>query len=82
MIIPKPHPGVCTVNTFTLIPLPIYHTVDVMFEPVPVAGGRSRLHLLDLGSCSKSKDGQALSLQALGNVIWALLNGQRHVPYR
>ena len=49
---------------------------------ISVAGGRSRLHLLDLGSCSKSKDSKALSLQALGNVVWALLNGQRHVPYR
>ncbi|CAH1790749.1 unnamed protein product [Owenia fusiformis] len=48
-----------------------------------VAGGRSRLHLIDLGSCSKAKDGsQALSLSALGNVITALLNGQRHVPNR
>ena len=54
-----------------------------------MAGGRSRLHLLDLGSCSKSsKDSSgipnsgALSLGALGTVILALLNGQRHVPYR
>ena len=54
----------------------------LMFASVPVAGGRSRLHLVDLGSCSKGKDGKALSLQALGNVLWALLNGQRHVPYR
>lgn len=49
-----------------------------------VAGGRSRLHLIDLGSASKSKDPNnvALSLSALGNVIMALLNGQRHVPHR
>ncbi|XP_013390398.1 kinesin-like protein KIF26B [Lingula anatina] len=49
-----------------------------------VAGGRSRLHLIDLGSGCKAKDssGQALSLSALGNVILALLNGQRHVPHR
>ena len=55
-----------------------------LFRPIPaVAGGRSRLHLVDLGSCGKSKDGsQALSLSALGNVILALLNGQRHVPHR
>ena len=40
--------------------------------------------MLDLGSCSKSsKDGgNALSLGALGTVILALLNGQRHVPHR
>ncbi|KAI8788455.1 kinesin-like protein KIF26A, partial [Biomphalaria glabrata] len=48
------------------------------------AGGRSRLHLIDLGTASKSKDPNnvSLSLSALGNVIMALLNGQRHVPHR
>ncbi|KAK6182778.1 hypothetical protein SNE40_010388 [Patella caerulea] len=49
-----------------------------------VAGGRSRLHLIDLGSTAKSKDpnNASLSLSALGNVIMALLNGQRHLPHR
>ena len=49
-----------------------------------MAGGRSRLHLIDLGSASKSRDPNnvSLSLSALGNVIMALLNGQRHVPHR
>lgn len=54
-----------------------------------VSGGRSRLHLIDLGSCekvlSKSRDGgggMCLSLNALGNVIMALANGAKHVPYR
>uniref|UniRef100_A0A3P9HG06 Kinesin family member 26A n=1 Tax=Oryzias latipes TaxID=8090 RepID=A0A3P9HG06_ORYLA len=54
-----------------------------------MSGGRSRLHLLDLGSCekvlSKSRDGGGglcLSLNALGNVIMALTNGAKHVPYR
>ncbi|CAI9734877.1 kinesin KIF26B isoform X2 [Octopus vulgaris] len=49
-----------------------------------VAGGRSRLHFIDLGSCSKSKDPNnvSLSISALGNVILALLNGQRHIPHR
>lgn len=54
-----------------------------------VSGGRSRLHLIDLGSCekvlSKSRDGGGglcLSLNALGNVIMALANGAKHVPYR
>ncbi|XP_051501465.1 kinesin-like protein KIF26A isoform X2 [Myxocyprinus asiaticus] len=54
-----------------------------------MSSGRSRLHLLDLGSCesdlSQTRDegrGQCLSLGALGNVILALANGAKHVPYR
>nr|XP_042901553.1 uncharacterized protein LOC107440233 [Parasteatoda tepidariorum] len=51
-----------------------------------VAGGRSRLHLFDLGSCdkiaTKPRDGGCLSLSALGNVILAIFNGQKHVPYK
>uniref|UniRef100_A0A672ZLB8 Kinesin family member 26Aa n=1 Tax=Sphaeramia orbicularis TaxID=375764 RepID=A0A672ZLB8_9TELE len=51
--------------------------------------GRSRLHLLDLGPCetdiSRTREGgggQCLSLSALGNVVLALANGAKHVPYR
>ncbi|XP_062974190.1 kinesin-like protein KIF26A [Elgaria multicarinata webbii] len=54
-----------------------------------MSGGRSRLHLIDLGSCekvlSKSRDGGGslcLSLSALGSVILALINGAKHVPYK
>ncbi|TSR99388.1 Kinesin-like protein KIF26A [Bagarius yarrelli] len=54
-----------------------------------MSGGRSRLHLLDLGSCEsdvtrtrEGGGGQCLSLAALGNVILALANGAKHVPYR
>lgn len=67
-----------------------------------VSGGRSRLHLLDLGSCDvkllgggggggggKSKENSSLgsaplclSLSALGNVILALVNGSKHIPYK
>uniref|UniRef100_A0A670ZCX7 Kinesin family member 26A n=1 Tax=Pseudonaja textilis TaxID=8673 RepID=A0A670ZCX7_PSETE len=54
-----------------------------------MSGGRSRLHLIDLGSCekvlSKSRDGGhsfCLSLSALGSVILALINGAKHVPYK
>ncbi|XP_077995110.1 uncharacterized protein LOC144448694 [Glandiceps talaboti] len=50
-----------------------------------VAGGRSRLHLIDLG-CEKlgktNGSGSGLSLSALGNVILALVNGAKHVPYK
>uniref|UniRef100_A0A8C4NPF3 Kinesin motor domain-containing protein n=1 Tax=Eptatretus burgeri TaxID=7764 RepID=A0A8C4NPF3_EPTBU len=54
-----------------------------------MTGGRSRLHLLDLGSCEKvlcrsqeAGAGLCLSLTALGNVLLALANGSKHVPYR
>ncbi|XP_030872751.1 kinesin-like protein KIF26B, partial [Leptonychotes weddellii] len=53
------------------------------------SGGRSRLHLIDLGSCvkalSKNREGGSglcLSLSALGNVILALVNGSKHIPYK
>ena len=52
-----------------------------------VVGGRSRLHLLDLGSCGRaaardSNSSQSLSLSSLGAVLLALLSGQRHIPHR
>ncbi|XP_066532088.1 kinesin-like protein KIF26B isoform X2 [Hoplias malabaricus] len=54
-----------------------------------MSGGRSRLHLIDLGSCvrvlSKPRDSATspcLSLSALGNVILALVNGSKHIPYK
>ncbi|KAK2104850.1 Kinesin-like protein kif26a [Saguinus oedipus] len=55
-----------------------------------MSGGRSRLHLIDLGSCEAvpGRAGEApggplcLSLSALGSVILALVNGAKHVPYR
>ncbi|KAM8780753.1 kinesin-like protein KIF26A isoform 2-T2 [Rhynchonycteris naso] len=55
-----------------------------------MSGGRSRLHLIDLGSCegAPSRGGEApggplcLSLSALGSVILALVSGSKHVPYR
>uniref|UniRef100_T1JB31 Kinesin motor domain-containing protein n=1 Tax=Strigamia maritima TaxID=126957 RepID=T1JB31_STRMM len=45
-----------------------------------VSGGRSRLHLLDLGASDKPSNG--LSLSAITNVILALFNGQKHIPFR
>ncbi|XP_071963357.1 uncharacterized protein [Antedon mediterranea] len=50
-----------------------------------VMGGRSRLHLIDLGSCDKGSrtgNGQALSFSSLGNVVLALLNSDKHIPHR
>ncbi|XP_039111770.1 kinesin-like protein KIF26A [Hyaena hyaena] len=55
-----------------------------------MSGGRSRLHLIDLGSCegAPGRSGEAsgeppcLSLSALGSVILALVSGAKHVPYR
>lgn len=55
-----------------------------------VSGGRSRLHLIDLGSCEgppsmgeeASGGPLCLSLSALGSVILALVSGAKHVPYR
>lgn len=55
-----------------------------------VSGGRSRLHLIDLGGCegAPSRGGEApggpscLPLSALGSVILALVSGAKHVPHR
>ncbi|XP_006839554.1 PREDICTED: kinesin-like protein KIF26A [Chrysochloris asiatica] len=56
-----------------------------------MSGGRSRLHLIDLGSCEPLAPSRGmeppgaplcLSLSALGSVILALVNGAKHVPYR
>ncbi|XP_070497103.1 kinesin-like protein CG14535 isoform X4 [Chironomus tepperi] len=45
-----------------------------------VAGGRSRLHLIDLGGCANRCGG--LPLSAVGNVVLSILSGQRHPPNR
>ncbi|GLH09814.1 Kinesin-like protein CG14535 [Gryllus bimaculatus] len=47
-----------------------------------VAGGRSRLHLIDLGSCERGKTSSGIPLSGLGNVLLAIFNGQKHLPYR
>lgn len=52
------------------------------FFSFAVAGGRSRLHLLDLGSCERSKSSGGLTLSGLGNVLLAIFNGQKHLPHR
>ncbi|GBP90148.1 Kinesin-like protein CG14535 [Eumeta japonica] len=47
-----------------------------------VAGGRSRLHLIDLGNSERGKSSGAIPLSGLGNILLAIFNGQRHLPYR
>ncbi|XP_076014601.1 kinesin-like protein KIF26A [Genypterus blacodes] len=76
-------------NSHMLFTLHVYQYRMEKSGKAGMSGGRSRLHLIDLGSCekvlSKSRDGgggSCLSLNALGNVIMALANGAKHVPYR
>ncbi|KAM9777406.1 kinesin-like protein KIF26A isoform 1-T1 [Neosynchiropus ocellatus] len=76
-------------NSHMLFTLHIYQYRMEKSGKGGMSGGRSRLHLIDLGSCekvlSKTRDGGSgacLSLNALGNVIMALANGAKHVPYR
>ncbi len=47
-----------------------------------VAGGRSRLHLLDLGGFDRSQGTGGLTLSGLGNVLIGIFNGQKHLPCR
>ncbi|XP_063296029.1 kinesin-like protein KIF26A isoform X3 [Pelobates fuscus] len=75
-------------NSHMLFTLHIYQYRMEKSSKGGMSGGRSRLHLIDLGSCekvlSKSREGGGLclSLSALGNVIMALVNGAKHIPYR
>lgn len=49
---------------------------------ITVAGGRSRLHLIDLGNSERGKSSGGIPLSGLGNILLAIFNGQRHLPYR
>ncbi|XP_077376011.1 kinesin-like protein KIF26B isoform X1 [Festucalex cinctus] len=86
-------------NSHMLFTLHIYQYRMEKTGKGGMSGGRSRLHLLDLGSCDvgvlgsgtggkareNSSPGSAplcLSLSALGNVILALVNGSKHIPYK
>ncbi|XP_053138801.1 kinesin-like protein KIF26A isoform X2 [Hemicordylus capensis] len=76
-------------NSHMLFTLHIYQYRMEKSGKGGMSGGRSRLHLIDLGSCekvlSKSREGGGslcLSLSALGSVILALINGAKHVPYK
>uniref|UniRef100_A0A096LWT0 Kinesin family member 26B n=1 Tax=Poecilia formosa TaxID=48698 RepID=A0A096LWT0_POEFO len=85
-------------NSHMLFTLHIYQYRMEKTGKGGMSGGRSRLHLLDLGSCDakalggggggKSRESSSpssaplcLSLSALGNVILALVNGSKHIPY-
>ncbi|XP_076579070.1 kinesin-like protein KIF26B [Chaetodon auriga] len=89
-------------NSHMLFTLHIYQYRMEKTGKGGMSGGRSRLHLLDLGSCdvkvlgggggggggknrensSPSSTPLCLSLSALGNVILALVNGSKHIPYK
>ncbi|KAM3931136.1 kinesin-like protein KIF26B [Leptodactylus fuscus] len=76
-------------NSHMLFTLHIYQYRMEKSGKGGMSGGRSRLHLIDLGSCVKvqgknrdSSTGLCLSLSALGNVILALVNGSKHIPYK
>ncbi|XP_045716093.1 kinesin-like protein KIF26B [Phyllostomus hastatus] len=76
-------------NSHMLFTLHIYQYRMEKSGKGGMSGGRSRLHLIDLGSCvkalSKNREGGpglCLSLSALGNVILALVNGSKHIPYK
>ncbi|XP_030201117.1 LOW QUALITY PROTEIN: kinesin-like protein KIF26A [Gadus morhua] len=87
-------------NAHFLFTLTVHQQRPEKSAKTAVTAGRSRLHLLDLGSCESCVGGggagggggggggaggggtQCLSLSALGNVILALVNGAKHVPYR
>ncbi|CAL8312125.1 unnamed protein product [Lota lota] len=84
-------------NSHFLFTLHVHQQRPEKSAKAAVTAGRSRLHLLDLGSCESCVGGagggagagggggagaQCLSLSALGSVILALVNGAKHVPYR
>ena len=74
-----------SVSSHLLFTLHIYqHNLESRPSPggALVAGGRSRLHFIDVGQCAKSSsEGSALTLASLGSTITALLNGQRNFPH-
>ncbi|XP_066602950.1 uncharacterized protein [Prorops nasuta] len=47
-----------------------------------VAGGRSRLHLMDLGNSERGKSSGGIPLSGLGNILLAIFNGHKHLPYK
>ncbi|CAG0897482.1 unnamed protein product [Darwinula stevensoni] len=58
-----------------------YSLVDGKSGKSAVSGGRSRLHLFDLGGGDKTSKG-GLTSSAIGNVLIAIFNGIRHLPHK
>ncbi|XP_023723787.1 uncharacterized protein LOC111873360 isoform X3 [Cryptotermes secundus] len=73
--------GGSTADSHLLYTLHVYQ-YSVSGKGHGVAGGRSRLHLIDLGSCERGKANGGIPLSGLGNVLLAIFNGQKHLPYR
>ncbi|KAF2350632.1 Kinesin motor domain [Trinorchestia longiramus] len=47
-----------------------------------VVGGRSRLHLIDMGDMSARHGSSSLSLSSLTSVLLAIFDGQKYLPHR
>ncbi|XP_068228581.1 uncharacterized protein [Palaemon carinicauda] len=73
---PAPPPGSATL----LYTLHIYQYAVDKSGKGGVVGGRSRLHMIDVGDVSGSNGG--MSLSALTSVLLAIFNGQRYLPHR
>lgn len=65
-------------NTISNLTIQIFLCLLLLEYIFAVAGGRSRLHLIDLGSCANRNGG--LPLSGIGNILLAILSGQRHPP--
>ncbi|XP_028393329.1 kinesin-like protein KIF26A isoform X2 [Dendronephthya gigantea] len=78
-----------TLNSHMFFTIHVYQSrVDKIAGKMGVHGGRSRLHLIDLASCERYNSSKkeisccSMSLNGLGNVIIALINGAKHVPHK
>lgn len=74
-------------NKFDEVEIYVYHFKTsslflILFFLVSVAGGRSRLHLIDLGNSERSKASGGIPLSGVGNILLAIFNGQKHLPYK
>lgn len=61
-------------------PRPLHY--NILLRLFSVAGGRSRLHLIDLGNSERGKASGGIPLSGVGNILLAIFNGQKHLPYK